>query len=249
MRRAALFVHGRIVVGMNHGDAFGQLTEIEQSEFMVSGFYDPETEEFTTEDPKDHFYNKELCLVRHAEAKDQTDPDTDISTFGEEQAQQVGSFVAENFQVQNFTGITSPLLRCLRTAQIIQELSHLKFEVDPRVMETPPVDFHLKNHKDRFPQFEWSTNLDWDLCPESPPLFLQRIRSVLHNIPHRCIIVTHMGTICNMSRLALCEQKAQKVIGNGLPPASVTCIEKQDVRCLTYENFIESRPASEQSKD
>lgn len=250
MRRAALFVHGRIVVGVTHGDAFGQLTEIEKSDMLVSGFFDPETEEFVTpDDPTQHFYDKEICMIRHATVQDQLDPDTDISDEGVEQAQRIANFVAENFDPEEFTGLTSPLLRCLKTAHIIQEQSNLTFEVDPRIMETPPVDFHLKNHCDEFPFFNWQTKLDWDLTPETPALFLQRIGSVLRHLPHRCIIVTHMGTICNISRLALCEQKAQKVIGSGLPPASVTFIKQQDVRCLTNENAFDNRPPSEQGQD
>jgi broad specificity phosphatase PhoE len=249
MRRAALFVQGRVVLGVTHGDAFGQLTEIEQSaELLISGFFDPETQEFEADDTNQHFYDKEICLIRHAQPLDLFDPDTSISPEGVEQAEQVASFLTESVDLEDVTCITSPLLRCLQTAQIIYKTSHLTFEVDPCVMETPPVEFHLKNHHELFPFFNWSTFFDWDLCPESPSVFLQRTRSALRHLPHRCIIVTHLGTICNISRLALCEQKAQKVIGSGLPPASVTYIKQQDVRCMN-ENKTDDRPTPESGKD
>ena len=249
MRRAALFVHGRIVVGVTHGDAFGQLTENEQSaEVMISGFFDSETLEFETEKEEEHFYDKEICLVRHADPLDQMDPDTDISPEGIERTKQVANFLAENLD-KDFVGITSPLLRCLKTAQIIQRITNIVFEVDPRVMETPPIDFHLINHHEKFPLFKWPTSLDWDLTPEPPDVFLQRTKSALLNLPHHSIIVTHLGTICNISRLALCEQKAQKVIGNGLLPASVTHIKQQDVRCISHESQINNRPPFESGQD
>ena len=232
-------------MGVTHGDAFGQLTETEQSaELLVSGFYDSDTEEFETDDTSQHFYDKEICLIRHAKPLDPLDPDTDISPEGAEQAHRVATFLSESFDFKDVVGITSPLLRCLKTAQIIYQVSHLTFEVDPRVMETPPVEYHLKNHHHTFPFFNWGTSLDWDLCPESPSVFLQRTRSALRHLPHRCIIVTHLGTICNISRLALCEQKAQKVIGSGLPPASVTYINQHEVRCIN-ENKSDDRPALE----
>lgn len=235
MKKAALYVHGRIIIGFNHGDAFGKLTEIEQHEFIVSGFYNPDTEEFEADSTEDHFYDKEMLLVRHGEAQDQNDPDTGISKTGAEQIEKLASFLLDE-GVKGYVALTSPLLRCLQTAQILHRIVSLQFSVAPEVMETPEENFCLKNHKDEFPQFDWPTSQNWYLAPETPETFLDRIRHTLRGLPHKTIIVTHSGTIFNMVRLTSCDKKASLIFGKGLPPASVIMINKENMECLGYED-------------
>lgn len=234
MKKAALYVHGKIIVGFNHGDAFGKLTEFEQHEFIISGFYNLDTEEFEADSTDDCFYDKEMILVRHAETLSQ-DPDTGISSTGAEQTEKLASFLLDT-ELKDFVALTSPLLRCLQTAQILHQIIHLQFTVAPSVMETPTESFCLKNHKDEFPQFDWPTSQNWNLSPETPECFLDRTRQTLHGLPHKAIIVTHFGTIFNMVRLTSCDKKANAVFGNGLPPASVVAINKENLECLGYED-------------
>ena len=224
MKKAALYVHGRIVVGFNHGDAFGKLTEIEQHEFIISGFYDPETEEFDSDSTDDHFYDKEMILVRHANVQDRSDPDTGISEFGAQQIEKLGSFLLENVKIKDYIFLTSPLLRCLQTAQIL----HQKIDV--------PIEVCPKNHKDKFSDFDWPTSHNWDLSPESPEVFLSRIRQTLQGLPHKAIIVTHFGTIFNLARLASCDNKAKEMLNQGIPPASAIEIDKKKMERLEYED-------------
>jgi|GEM_PF-6395971 broad specificity phosphatase PhoE len=236
MKKAALYVHGRIVVGFNHGDAFGKLTEIEQHEFIISGFYDPETEEFDSDSTDDHFYDKEMILVRHANVQDRSDPDTGISEFGAQQIEKLGSFLLENVKIKDYIFLTSPLLRCLQTAQILHQKIDVPIEVCPGVMETPEESFCLKNHKDKFSDFDWPTSHNWDLSPESPEVFLSRIRQTLQGLPHKAIIVTHFGTIFNLARLASCDNKAKEMLNQGIPPASAIEIDKKKMERLEYED-------------
>lgn len=226
MKKAALYVHGRIIIGSNHGDAFGKLTELEQHEFIISGFYDLDTDKFEADSTEDNFYDKEMFLIRHGEAQDENNPDTGITAVGAEQTKKLAFFLLDT-EIKDFIALTSPLLRCLQTAQILYRIAHLQFSVSSGIMETPTERFCLKNHKDEFPEFDWPTSQNWNLTPETPESFLDRTRQTLHGLPHKAIIVTHFGTIFNMIRLTSCDRKANAIFGKGLPPASVVAINKE----------------------
>lgn len=236
MKKAALYVHGKIVLGFNHNEAFGKLTETEQHEFIVSGFYDTNTEEFEADMDKDHFYDKEMILIRHTETQDKNNLDSTISLYGIKQAKNIADFLLKNFNNKDYVFLTSPLLRCLQTSQIIQQKINVKFVVSPEIMETPEKCFCLKNHKEYFPEFEWNTESDWNLIPESSEIFLNRIKYSLQNLPHKSIIVTHFGTIFNMTRLSLCENKAKVMFCKKLSPGSIISINKQRMERLEYDN-------------
>ena len=158
--------------------------------------------------------------------QNQDDPDTGISKTGAKQIENLASFLLDT-EIKDFIALTSPLLRCLQTAQILYQIAHIQFSVSPRVMEIPTESFCLKNHKDEFPEFNWPTSHNWNLTPETPESFLDRTRQTLHDLPHKAIIVTHLGTIFNMIRLTSCDRKANAIFGKGLPPASVIAINKE----------------------
>lgn len=69
---AALYSNGRVVTGCNHGDAFSKLSCSEQDGSVESGFYEPETGRFFTEEYD--FYLKQIFLIRHGEATGQRLP-------------------------------------------------------------------------------------------------------------------------------------------------------------------------------
>lgn len=251
MRKAALYVQGRVVIGDSHLEAYQKLTLLEQQEHVVSGVFDTDTEEFDSDLPIDHFYNKELIFVRHGQAADPDEPDSELSEEGKVQIQQVCSYLLKTFEIKSFVGLTSPLLRCLQSALIIHELLDLDFEVQPGVMEIPifleeDQQYRLQNHRSKFPQFRWSTSEDWILTTETQRNFLNRTKQALQEFPSRCIVITHYGFICNVARFALCDQKANVVATGAVPPASVTFIDKQEVKCLgwTHEENSEDRPPS-----
>ena len=236
MRKAALYVQGRIVLGDSHLEAFQKLTECEQNEHVVSGTFNTNTEEFDSDMPEDHFYDKEMVLVRHGLAEDSTEPDSDLSEHGAKQVQELASLFLETFDPKDFIGITSPLLRCLKTSLILHEQLGIDFSIQSSVMEIPLFlkdgqQYRLQNHHDKFLQFQWPTHEDWILTRETSRNFLDRTKEALQHFPHRCIVVTHYGFICNMARLALNENKAANI-----PPASLTYICKQDLKCLGRTN-------------
>lgn len=247
MKKAALYVKGKIIMGFNHGDAFGQLSQQEKNEKIISGFFDDETEEFQSEIDTQHFFNKNILLVRHALVDDTNDPDTDISYEGEKQIEFLASFLYSHNYV-NYTFISSPFLRCLRTSAILEKSLGLKVLVEPKLSEIPVFlendeQFLLPNRSDQFPQFKWTTEKDFILEPESQKSFLERTLFVLKHLPHNCVLITHFGVICNIAKLALCEQKAYEVLKDGVSPASITHIHQQKIEKVEqHENKHHSGP-------
>lgn len=238
MRKAALYVHGRIVLGDSHLEAYKKLSSVEQNERLVSGVFDTETEEFDSEMPDEHFYNKELLLIRHGDCTDPEEPDTELSDFGRDEVRNLAQVLKTTFDLKEMTGISSPLLRCLQTSLILHELLDIPFKVQSEVIETPLFledgqQYRLQNHRSKFPQFQWPTSEDWILTKESFSNFLNRTRHALQHLPHQCIVVTHYGFICNLAKLALCDTKVQE-IERDIPPASVTHIYRQEVKCIGW---------------
>lgn len=236
MLRAALYVGGRIVVGHCHLDAYQQLSEAEKDSHLVSGFYDSNSEEFKSDMDKDHFYNKEMVLVRHGRVEVSDSPDPDLSDEGRGCVQLTTQTLKKN-QFEDAACFVSPMLRCLRTAAIIQEAMNVRFKIMPEVMETPSLTksdegFCVKNRHDQFPQFDWPQESDWCIPQEDPATFMSRVKETLKQLPTRSIVVTHYGYICNMAKIALCDDRAKLMIEQGIPTASVTYINKQVVRRL-----------------
>ena len=234
--RPALCVEGKVVTADNHLQAFQQLTETQKDSDLVSGFFDEDSQEFQADQDKDHFYDKEIFLVRHAETKASEDPDPDISDQGVEQVRQLAECFSAR-KVDDYIGIASPLLRCLHTADILRELLGISFKIMPQVIETPSFlmedeGFFVKSRKADYPKFGWPDEKGWDFKYEKQDSFQQRVEDTLKHLPSRCIVVTHYGYICMMARLALCDDKAKRLITQGVPPASVTFINRQSVERL-----------------
>lgn len=238
MRKAALYVHGRIVTGDSHLEAYRKLSAQEQNEHLISGVFDTDTEEFDSEVPDEHFYDKEMLLIRHGDCQDPGEPDTPLSEFGYEEVHKLATVLAHTFDLKDMIGISSPMLRCLQTSLILHELLDIRFQIQSEVMETPIFleeghQYRLQNHRSKFPQFEWNASEDWILTKETLKNFVDRSRSALQHLPHNCIVVTHYGFICNLARLALCDKKASE-LAKDIPPASVTHIDQQEVKCIGW---------------
>lgn len=237
MRKAALYIQGRIVVADSHLEAYRKLTLVEQeSDALVSGFFDQSTDEFCADCEKDHFFNKEIVLIRHAAISDTEHPDPEISDVGFKQAENIAKSL-DVFPIDEFCFLSSPMLRCLQTANVLSETLGKKIKVDPQLAETPSFledgeTFCVQNRSRIFPNLLWEFSNDMILKKESSAEFLARTLKVLHSLPRKTIVVTHFGLICNMTRLALCDYSARKVVDRGIPPASVTYINKEELTCL-----------------
>ncbi len=239
VKKAALYVHGRVVIGDSHLQAYQQLAVCEkEDEDLISGFYNMETQEFQSDCLHDHFFNKEIFLIRHAQTERPTQdpdaPDPDLSPYGNLQAQDLAQRLAMEFNFGEFFVFSSPMLRCLRTAMSLQKTFNLKVSVCPNLSETPSFvedgeTFRLKNHSQIFPSFDWPTGDDFEFAYESQVEFLNRTKLALQELPERSILVTHFGVICNISRLALCDEKARVILQQGVQPASVAYINRKEL--------------------
>lgn len=237
MKTAALYICGRLVVAKSHLEAYQQLSEAEKESQMISGFYDSETGEFCADKLKDHFYRKKMLLMRHGQSQ-QNSIDPDLTAQGVEETEEVTKYLGQ-FDLSGFKAYVSPLLRCLKTANIIQSNINIDFEVKEDIIETPTFlkegeSVHIQNRQNEFPQFQWKTDQDFCLHHEEECDFIERISQVLKLLPQKSILVSHFGVVTNIAKLALCGEKCQET---GIPTASLTYINDQKVMC--YGKVIE----------
>ncbi len=198
---AALYTHGRVVTGCNHGDAFGKLTADEQGDDLVSGFLDVDTGKFITEG-EHGFYLKHLVLVRHAEPMaDEVDPPS--TEDGQHQIESAAGCLALH-DLSEYTGFTSPILRCRQTAEILASITHITFAVEDDIREWGDgeelVDFH------------------------------RRIEKVLCHLPPKSILVSHCDFILHSAYLATGE--SLNCQNRHIPPGSLTIIHDDKIVCM-----------------
>jgi broad specificity phosphatase PhoE len=232
MLKAAISICGRVVVADNHLACFQQLSHVEQKCDLDNGFVDLETNRFISDRDKSCFHHKELYLVRHGETDSQDDADPDITEQAQQSIESTASLLNSR-NIRSFEGITSPLLRCLRTAAILNRILGIRFRIMPEVMEAPKFlknqeTFTFKNRSTSFPQFDWPASKEWQVKSETTHDFYDRVKETLQQIPTKSIVVTHYGYINLTAKLSLTKQ----VIDAGFPPASVTYFNKHDVQRL-----------------
>lgn len=233
MKRPALYINGRVVEGSSHVNAFEQLSHDEQLEDSISsGTFDTETGEFDGYIEEEHFYRKEILLMRHASvASNGLDPG--ISQAGVDQVLAVMPYLRQ-LDLSQFSCKCSPMLRCLETANVIQSCVDVKFCVDPSLAEPPPSleeneDYYVPARQSGFPQYLWPDVAGWLIHQFTTNEFLSHVTEVLRLLPKKSILISHSGFVIRMVRLALCETTMLK---NGIPTASLTHIENREVRCL-----------------
>lgn len=244
--KAALYVAGRVVVADSHLACFQTLTEEEKDADMDSGFYDSDTGQFISDNERSVFDDKELYLVRHAQAACPDEHDPDITEEGAEQVR-IAAHCLLKRNLSGFQGVASPMLRCLRTASILNNMLGIKFAIIPEIMEIPSFlkgdeVFKLKNRSRMFPQFEWPCSGEWHVMHETKTDFYGRVKDTLHQMPSHSIVVTHYGYICLTAKIAL----SKKILQEGFPPASVTYFHRHDAERLgwTHEEVSEDRSAT-----
>lgn len=206
---AALYTNeGNLVTGANHGEAFGKMTIEEQTGDLISGFVDPETGEFVSDENK--FYLKKIVLVRHAEVDDQNEFNPKLSEAGRSQGERASSFFSENIEdLDQYFGFSSPLQRCVETSSIISKNTNLNFETNKKFSDP----------------LEQETSKD----------FLIRLRSVLHHLPEKSIIVSHCKFILNLAQIAV--ENADFSNFSGLPNLSVTYVNHNELKWLGKRTF------------
>jgi broad specificity phosphatase PhoE len=233
MKKAAIYIRGRVILGNSHLDAFEKLSQEERlCNSITNGFFDTETGEFEGHQEEDHFFHKELLMFRHAHVEDQC-PDPPISDLGISQIHKNLQYLNE-IDLKEFIGICSPMLRCLQTAEIIQENTGLHFRIEPELIEPPPFlqpgeEYFVPARYKCFPFYEWETQDGWVVRTWSQQELCNRITNLLRSLPLKCIIVSHTGIIVNIVRMALCEKTSKQ---HGIPTASLTHLVNREVRCL-----------------
>lgn len=208
---AALFTGGKVVTGGNHGEAFCKLTRLEREGSINSGFLDPQTGRFITED--DHqFYIKRIVLLRHAEACDfcyqcprktckyKHSSNPTISEFGRLQCEKAANFIIRTLPYHKYVGFCCDCKRVYATASSVFGQIGLPLQISNRFC-------------DPFPG-------------ESVDAFTARIQEVIESLPENSIIVSHSDFVVNIAQVAMgtditkCEQWKNKI-----PNCSITYIE------------------------
>ena len=169
MKIAALLADGHMITGNNHGDAFGKLTTSQKNGSIASGFLDPSTGEFSTE--QDILQEKEIILIRHAHAhQEQIDPE--ITDIGRSQALQTASYLLKELNISEFYGFTSTARRCIQTAEIISS--------------TIGIDFTSESDM-------------CDRSEEEDEHYLNRLSSMSHKLPSKSILICHSDFIITLT--------------------------------------------------
>lgn len=162
---AALFINNRAVTGLNHGDAFSKLSCKEQDGQIESGFVDPQTGKFFTEEIK--VYLKQVYLIRHGDATGQNKKSA-LTELGVLQSYSLANLLDQK-DISEFEFFSSPYLRCQQTANVIEEKTGLKFCAK-----------------------EFARKQD---SSETVSHFSERITSMIEELPEKSIIVTHTDVI------------------------------------------------------
>ncbi len=129
---AALYVHGRIVTGTHHGDAFSKLTIEEKTQIICSGFLDEEHHKFIGEDKE--IFVKEIVLIRHANVDDSEDPS--VTDQGRSQIKRAANFLNDHMDLSDFQGFNSPIKRCQQTADEFSKELNVFFKPETSLIES-----------------------------------------------------------------------------------------------------------------
>lgn len=169
---AALWSDGRVVTGVNHGDAFGKLTLDEQDGHLISGFWNPETGQFLVTEDDSTFYVKNIVLVRHSKI-DEKMADPCLSEEGRCLAASTAARLSTG--IRAFKGYHSPVMRCAQTARIFE--GRMDFE------------------------FEGTDALHDIMFDETQSAFLLRLKKFVDDLPDNSVVITHSNCIIHLAQL------------------------------------------------
>ena len=213
---AALYANGKVVTGGHHGEAFCKLTLDEQEGEITSGFVDPDTGKFVSDDIE--FYAKNLILIRHAHACDYFDPG--LSGLGYSQCEKVVNFLRDTQNLQSYMGFASCCNRTRETAEFIFGRLGIHCEIRSDFCDQRNWDLPC-----------WRAANQWF---ESPYSFIERLKYILHTLPQNSIIISHCNFVANMAQLASGVEDITEVPEwkNSIPHCSVTCIMNHRIDCI-----------------
>ena len=169
---AALYTSGKLVTGCCHGEAYGKLSEVEKDQEIHSGFIDQKTLKFISDDCE--FYLKKIILMRHGDSEGNVE--SSITEKGRCQVKEAAAFFA-SMQLTDYAGFCSPLRRCVDTACLLEDYSHIHFSVNK--------------------------SLNKQLDNEDFETFVHRVGHVLDNLPEKSLLISHCDFIKVMAQLAV----------------------------------------------
>lgn len=139
----AIYSNGKIVTGLNHGDAFSKLSEEEKDLPLKSGFIDNHGNRFFTIEGEE-IYIRQIILIRHA-----IHDYEHITNEGRQQAQKVAAFLnSMQIKEKEFSCFCSPKTRCKETAEEISKECQIKLETKEMLDEIQPLE-QLEDFKKR----------------------------------------------------------------------------------------------------
>ena len=192
MNRAAIYVHGRIVTGIHHGEAYKKLTAQEKCENVCSGFLDEEHNKFLAEQKE--FYLKRIILVRHADAENGS-----VTEYGRSQIQKAAIFLNAFVSLAEYSGFTSPVQRCQETAAEFSNEINLQFKTDEQLAESNESLESLKKLLENLPSKSFlisHCNLIATLAQLATGINMQEMK-----IDNCCIIFIKDNTIVRLGNL------------------------------------------------
>lgn len=156
-------------------------------------------------------FKEELLIIRHARSKYNLrlsdDLDDSITDWGVKQAETVGKYLVNHFQHHQFHLFTSPFLRCLQTAKIIQTYLRQKdyegwsaleptFKINTFLREYvnhSGKSVHVKDRSREYNRFDWKgfPSEGTTFAEEWNETFLARMHNCHQQLPNKSIVITH----------------------------------------------------------
>lgn len=148
-------------------------------------------------------------FIRHGESEYNAglsrDYDSPLTPSGVRQAREAAKYVARNYSAVKFTGLVSPYLRCLNTADIVREGTGIPFAVDPSCrewpLEVPAERRKVAVRRKDFPQFSWPDgDMDWSAVPHED--YMKSLQKFVEGLPADALVVSHQTTVEQLLFLA-----------------------------------------------
>lgn len=212
----ALYVNGRIVTGLHHGEAFSKLTEEEKnSADLLSGFWNKESGFLAEElvvpvdtgknargvaeprQPRDRNWTKRIILIRHSKVMD-GDNDPRLSPEGHWWAEAMAAALSHEIDLSAFSAYASPYRRCLETSYHVLKHSGIMLQVDPRLAEAYSPPFHEETAAD----------------------LIRRVGTLIESLPACSVLFSHCNLIGKLVQLICGDDLTKSVV----PLASITYI-------------------------
>mgnify|MGYP001567113054 CR=1 FL=1 len=188
-----------------------------------------------------------MLIIRHAESLYNVhltaDMDSDLTNHGEFQAEIISNYI-KPFDLLGYSGFTSPMLRCLKTARYIHRKTDIKFKVCPELCEVswcfPETGLPIRVMAEPFWEMDWTGVKDEEtlnLPKETDSMFLEKMAQFFATIPEKSIIVTHGTCVMTLVELAR-NTKLEKVPDwdGSIRNASLTEIVKGVPTCSSVKN-------------